>query len=101
MDKKSLIAATIFAATLPALAGTVMENTAGARATRAHSQQDARNRAGETAQQHPPAVRPSGPLTIDASGKQAKAVTPDTNRKIAQGQITPQRSTATPQSERP
>lgn len=49
MDKKSVIAATIFAATLPALAGTVMQTSAAP----VHKPQ----------QKHAPAVKPAGLLT--------------------------------------
>lgn len=95
MDKKFLIAATVLAASLPALAGTVMENTAAPShklaANQAQSQTPA---APAAAHDTAPAVKPSGLRNTDLTNNQAKAVSHDTDRKIAHGQIKPQRDTA-------
>lgn len=91
MDKKFLIAATVFAASLPALAGTVMENTAAPSHKLAANQAQPQTPAAPAAAH---AVKPSGLRNTDLTNKQAKAVSHDTDRKISHGQIKPQRDTA-------
>ena len=88
MDRKFLIAATVFAASLPALAGTVMETVATPSHKLAANQTQAPTPAPHAA------VKPPRTPNADATGKQAKAVSHDTDRKIAHGQITPQRDPA-------
>lgn len=98
MQKKHLIAAVLFAAALPALAGTITAALAGTVAMRTSDDMQRRKAAAgqpvpparSDDQKHMPAVKPSGLLNTTTPPRQAKAITRDTNRKIAQGQITPQ-----------
>lgn len=105
MQRKFLIAATVIAAAFPALAGTIATNTAPkmSRIARADNVATRSTTAGtgqsaiasdSTKQKNTPAVKPGGLLNTDVSPKQADAVTRDTNRKIARGEITPQRRPA-------
>lgn len=69
---QTAVAMLVFAATLPALAGTVM--TAAA-----------------PKQKAAPAVKAGGLLNTDATPQQARRVAQQTNRQIARGQIAPDR----------
>lgn len=101
MHQKFLIAATVFAAALPALAGTIATTTAQPRMTRlarADNVATQSTSAGtgrsavasdSTRQKNTPAAKPGGLLNSDASPAQANAVARDTNRQIARGEIRP------------
>ena len=102
MQKRHLIAATLFAAAFPALAGTLAATTASPmhRIARADNVATRETTAGTSPlasdsarQKNTPAVK-GGLLNSDVTPKQADAVSRDTNDKIARGEITPQRSPA-------
>lgn len=85
MRKFQPLAAIIVAATLPALAGTVMEH-----APRARPAQPSPIASESTTQKVTPPVK-GGLLNVPVTQLQAKAAARDTNRKIARGEIRPQK----------
>jgi hypothetical protein len=102
MQTRHIFAALGFAAAFPALAGTIATTAAApqmhriARAdnvtTHATTSETGKSAVASDSirQKNTPPTATGGLLNTDATPAQAKAVTRDTNRKIAQGQITPQ-----------
>lgn len=103
MTRKFLIVTTVIAAAFPALAGTIATTTATGHMHRMARADNVATRSttagtGQSAiasdsvkQKNTPTAAAGGLLNTDATPAQAKAVTKDTNRKIAQGQIVPQK----------
>ena len=85
MRKFQPLAAIIVAATLPALAGTVMEH-----APHAHPAQPSPMASESATQKVTPPVK-GGLLNVPVTQPQAKAAARDTNKKIARGEIRPQK----------